>query len=571
VNGDPKLSRPLARTTAEAAQQPGGHDLADALYMDELGVKEYDIVSYHLEGEYGPADSTRTASSPLQFVQVRPARHAGPKPRPRPGAEGDASGESLAAKLGALKREQVELMERTFASGQGDPTGKAAPNDAETLASEQRALADRTRELRQLASKAGAPPLIADNLDAAASRMQDAGGALGRGRPGDATPPQGRALSHLAACEKAFRAMAESGGGMEGGGTPNADPFQERAPQDALTPREKTPAGRLEQLARRLQQANARAQSAPGHDKDKAGSAQGEGDGGREHAEIAREAEALSRDNTIDGDARSHLGEAVRSIADANRHLERHDDDAAQEPAMAAEVALESAVQTQERVGRATAVAELDQAQRALNAASRKDAGTRAGELAQLRRTLRSAAEAQQQAGSGEAARKLAELASTPGTATPERLREMASAAARTQVWLSPRAESFNRPLRQLARAAQMPEGTGLGPILGELEVASQHAEWLTPDAGVVESARRLGALADRLQKNGSDTRALREVATEAVRLSAGLEAARSVGRRDEVVRHFDPEHVDPAYRTAIEAYFERLSREGAARHAQPN
>jgi hypothetical protein len=543
--------------------------------MDELGVKEYDIVSYHLEGEYGPADSGRTAASPLQFVQVRPSRSAGAPPRPRPGGQGEASGESLATRLGALKRDQVELMERTFASGPGDTAGKRAATDTGTLASKQRALADETRELRALASKAGAPPLITDNLNKAAARMEDAEGALGRGQPRDATPPQGRALSHLAACEKAFRAMAESGGGMEGGGTPNVDPFRERAPQDALTPREKTPAGRLEELARRLQQANARAQAAAGHDKEKtaskAGSTSGEGQDGQEHAAIAREADALAHEDTIDGEARGHVGEAVRSIVDASRQLEHHDEAAAQEPLTAAEVALEAAVQTQERVGRATAVAELDQAQRALNAASRKDAGARADEMAQIRRTLRSAAEAQQQAGSGEAARKLAELASTPGTATPERLREMASAAARAQVSLSPPAESFNRPLRQLARAAQMPEGTGLGPVLGELEVASQHAEWLTPDAGIVESARRLSALADRLQKNGSDPQALREVATEAVRLSAGLEAARSVGRRDEVVRHFDPEHIDPAYRTAIEAYFERLSREGAARHAQPN
>ena len=43
------------------------------------------------------------------------------------------------------------------------------------------------------------------------------------------------------------------------------------------------------------------------------------------------------------------------------------------------------------------------------------------------------------------------------------------------------------------------------------------------------------------------------------------LEAARMAGRRDEQIRRFNPDDLDPAYRPAVETYFEKLSRESTA------
>ena len=42
------------------------------------------------------------------------------------------------------------------------------------------------------------------------------------------------------------------------------------------------------------------------------------------------------------------------------------------------------------------------------------------------------------------------------------------------------------------------------------------------------------------------------------------VKKARSSGQRDELVRRFNPDDFDPAYRKAIETYFEQLSRRSA-------
>jgi hypothetical protein len=578
VNGEPRPSRPLSSSAIEAARSPGGHDVSEALYLDELGAKEYDIVSYHLRGEYGDAAAPRSVVSPLQFVQVRSLRPASVRASKasdeREGA--GASGEDLRARLGELKLEQLQLLERTFGLGHGGGDRQAPLKEqAHRLSSEQAALSAKTREVGALAAHIRAPALAVENLKSAASRMDEAGEALQGAHTDEATRLQGRALALITECEKIFEAAAGEGGGTDGNGSPNPDPFTDRQAQQELTPREKTPAGQLEQLARRQRQANTRPQnSRAGSDKSSSSdgaNSEGSGLDAREQAAIASEAEALARGGTVDGDSRQHLGEAMRSALRAARHLDQGDPQAAHEPAAAAEVALEHAVEAQDRIGRLTAVAELDRAQRELNAASRMGgAEARATALARIQSSLRAAAERQQKAGSAEAARKLVELSRASAT-TPERAREIAAEAARAQVALSPRAEAFNRPIRQLGRATQTPEGAGLEPILGELEVASQHAEWLTHEAAVLDVARKLAAQSDRLQRQpGNDPAALREVATAAVRLAAALEAARSIGRRDEVVRHFNPDDIDPAYRAAIDAYFERLSRE-ARGHAHPH
>ena len=49
-----------------------------------------------------------------------------------------------------------------------------------------------------------------------------------------------------------------------------------------------------------------------------------------------------------------------------------------------------------------------------------------------------------------------------------------------------------------------------------------------------------------------------------AVRLATALESARNQTQRDEIVRRFNADDIDPAYRQSVETYFEKLSRDGA-------
>jgi hypothetical protein len=52
------------------------------------------------------------------------------------------------------------------------------------------------------------------------------------------------------------------------------------------------------------------------------------------------------------------------------------------------------------------------------------------------------------------------------------------------------------------------------------------------------------------------------DVRAAADHLRVLLSAALAENHRDETIRRFNPEDLDPAYREAIESYFERLSRD---------
>jgi hypothetical protein len=133
----------------------------------------------------------------------------------------------------------------------------------------------------------------------------------------------------------------------------------------------------------------------------------------------------------------------------------------------------------------------------------------------------------------------------------------------------------LSRAVRQLNRVQPVLAGGGTGtsavPVgvaLDDTELAAQEAAWLTSDAPTTELAKQVAGQADTLQRapEGSGGAGMRTLAEKVARLATALEKARDIGQRDEIVRRFKAEDIDPRYREAVDAYFERLSRDGAKR-----
>ncbi len=561
VNGKAMPSRPME---VSAFAKPGAGDVEVSLYLDELKVQAFDIVSYQIVGELATAKPVPPVSSPIQFIQVRPPR----RDMEQKGQPGDPR---LISAIRQMKAAEMRLLQQNNTLSYATDLKSAPTWKAENahVAADQTALATKAREALDLAREANAPALVIGNLDAAGRQMQDAGESLTAEKNDAARAPQGRAIALLAEIEKLI------GQAANGKAAPAAsDPFRDQQKFD-MPKREDTPAGQVEQLAQQQQQLNQQLSN------------EGQQGGGSEHAAeqeaIARAAEKLSQNTELDPSAQQALRDAASVANRSAQQLKADDRTAAREPAGAAQASLERALAATDQAGKASALATLDDVRRELNAASRASDSARSAALAQAKGELRAEAVRQQRAGSADAARQLANLADavsapkgkSPDVAdsspnTPERARELATSAARVQVTLGPRGTTLNRALRQVRRLPSAAGGDGApgldGQMLAEVELASQQAEWLTADEATRELAKALAAKADELQRAGSGNGGRAAAAQLADQLASALERARDLGQRDEIVRRFKAEDIDPAYRPAVEAYFERLSREGAKR-----
>ena len=156
------------------------------------------------------------------------------------------------------------------------------------------------------------------------------------------------------------------------------------------------------------------------------------------------------------------------------------------------------------------------------------------------------------------------DLTATP----PATLVDASVTAAETEASLSPDS-ALAQTIRQLKAAAARLSGPDNGSAgLSALELAAQEARWLTGDVKLADSAQNIaeGAGRDVPNLGGLGAADRKALADRARQLAQALEQARSAAKRDEWVRRFAPEDIDPDYRKPVEDYFENLSREGAAR-----
>jgi hypothetical protein len=576
VNGEPRLSLPLDAETLKTLAQPGTHAVKLPLYLDETSAAEFDIVAYHLRAAPIAPSSTghstpRTVTSPLQFIQIRPARDDVERIKTLSGPDRDKLGE-LAALIGSLKAAQLALLKQNFLLAHA-PVAKTekAWTDANTaVAADQALLSAKSTEARAFAVAGQLPALVVDNLAQVIPIMDEAARLIAETQNEPASRPQGRALGLIAALEKLIRKIIlETQGGTPGGKPPpkNPDPFKDDQ-RYQLPPRADTPAGQLEQLAKD-QSAHSNAAASVSDPTPPPPSADAQ-------AGLARRAEELAKNESLSAAARQAAAQAAKDAAAAASQLNQGDASAARAPAQAAAQILHAAAAAQEKAGRDAARADLEAARRALNEAARQpDATARAEKLVAVAGQLLAAAREQQQSGSAEAARQLAaaarEVAQAAVESPPSPAARAAQAAATAQAALSDRTEAAARAARQLQRGSGSPvAGNATDPTPSadirpaELILGAQLAQAVlnTP-----ESAQAAGAILNplRIAPDHRHVVMTPEILAAVDHLRLLLAAAISSDNRDETVRRFNPEDLDPAYREAIESYFERLSREATA------
>jgi hypothetical protein len=557
VNGQASSTRALDPAELTGTATPGVHEIAASLYLDELTVKPFDIVSYRLVGELNGAEPGRLVRSAPQLIQIRP-------PQIDAGLTGSAS--EFPGMLYELEQRQIQLLKQSAVLGQTasgaatDPTW--APENGR-VSQEQEQLATRAAEVRAWAESHRAPPLVTSNLEQAETAMKAASKEIAASAHESAAKTQNRALALLTELEQ-FIGRALSGT------SPATSPFKNDQ-VFKLPPRAETPAGELEKLAAEQDRI---AEALAGNPSPGAGEpASAEGD-------VATAAAGMAGNGAYSPETQKHLATAGEAAGSAARQLSAGDRAAARVPAATAQRALALATEAQEKAGRAAAVAQLEQFRRSLNAATRASGSERAQQLAAAQSELRAAAVEQQRTGSADAADALAQLAEligggasasrrTSATAlnSVERAREVADAAAHAQVLLTPHATALSRAVRQLQRTGgPLRGGPGAGSTAGadaaNLELASQEAAWIASDGATIALAQELAARAGRLQSGDANDSARREASAAAEKLAAALERGRDDEKREAVARSFNPADVDPQYREAVEAYFERLSRE---------
>ncbi|HVW20716.1 MAG TPA: hypothetical protein VHC86_05830 [Opitutaceae bacterium] len=123
--------------------------------------------------------------------------------------------------------------------------------------------------------------------------------------------------------------------------------------------------------------------------------------------------------------------------------------------------------------------------------------------------------------------------------------------------------------IQNLQQAALGIEGGDLS-ALGTLQAAAEQAEWVIRDAKVSAEAnpRALSSQASGVlrYKVTLTPEILKALARQARELANTLETAKAGARRDELMRQYRPDDIDPEFRQAVEDYFEQLSREGTGR-----
>jgi hypothetical protein len=332
VNGTHRLSQPLPDDLTKA----GRHALKLSIYLDQLEVKTYDMVSYHLSARRIFADKLPPTSSPVQFVQVKPMREdtfvcAG----------GDQPSKCFNY-VTALKAAQLRLMKDNFTLAHA---GVGHDNDDwrdanSRVSSEQTELAGRTGDVINLMATNHYPDQILGLVRESQPLMADAGAKIGRQENEPALPPQGEALGHLTEVEKYLLNSIKLASAST---QPKAnDPFQ-RPKNLELKTHPLTRAGKIDALAGeqsklagdlasgntnstvRLADPNASADAAPIN-----------GAPGERQAEIKQRINDFLNDTSMAPEALAHLQSSDGLAGQSLEQIDKSDFAAASEPAAAA-------------------------------------------------------------------------------------------------------------------------------------------------------------------------------------------------------------------------------------------
>lgn len=200
--GDAPEARPLP-----PSEEPRYALYQPLLYVDELRLSDWDVVSYHARAEAGGA----TYASEIYFLEVRPFREDILKAT---GGEGSES-YNLLSELSGLIDRQKEILRQThrFLAVRDRSTALLVAEGQAKLAAAEADLAEATRHLyARIAAEMENQDIgeVLDHLAAAGEALERAVGALGADPP-TALVPEQKALAELVQTRKDFqRVLGES-------------------------------------------------------------------------------------------------------------------------------------------------------------------------------------------------------------------------------------------------------------------------------------------------------------------------------------------------------------------------
>lgn len=603
VNGSAKkLSVPVEEGFLS---QPGENRLELSVFLDELEAEPFDIVSYHLQGRRIAASSLPPVASDLQFIQVRPLRDEALE---RDAGEG--KGRACLKLLLKLKIAQLGLLKgnHVLATAELDRANPAWTGENARVGDEQDALAAKTREAVDFFIANDAPLQAVDWLKQAVPEMETAGRSIQEIKNPAAVPHQQKALSLITACEKLFIKVVVRKG-RPGQKDNLKDPFQDEQ-RYQLTRRQDTPAGELEQLARKQAELNEEMSSSSPSDA--------AGDTSARQAEKEKEiAEKLgSLAGALPEEISQPLQAAQAKAGEAAAHLEAGDSGAGAQAGTEALARMQQALSSLRAAGEAAAADKLAAAQQDLNQAAAQAAQAETGQspgenaagaaaqMAQAREELKTEADRQQREGSAEAAERLADLVNrineeglgkklknvaegTPpnkdgedGPAASEKLGELAREAGKGSLAALATADARKKTAEELARAAKLlkrlaespdPAGTGPGTTAEVLEHLRSHLQ----NAESVVQAPEQRDQAAKIRKNIPDqTPGLAPTSVvvfyqtnhdKIENLIAHLLSAPPPESRPHAFTVMSETEVSEPYREPVARYFEELSRQDPA------
>ena len=423
VNGAHRLSQPLP----DDLSKPGPHTLKPSIYLDQLDVKTYDIVSYHLSAQRMAGATLPPTVSPVQFVQVKPVRED-----TFVSAGGDQPGKFFNY-VTALKAAQLRLMKDNFtlAHAESGHDNSEWRDENSRVGNQQNQLASHTAEVITMMTTNHYPEQILGLVRQSQPLMKDAGGKIVRQENQPALVPQGQALAYLTEVEKYLKNSISLASAKSTQPQAN-DPFQ-RPKNLELKTHPLTRAAKIDALAKAQSQLAgdlaagktnttiklAAKDATPGADEIT-------GTPGERQSEIKQRISDFLNDPEVMADALKHLQSGDELAGTSQERIDQHDFAAASEPAAEAARELRQAADALRAGGNQAAKDKLADALLQLSAAAgdvrrAPQARTDADAAAELKKTedavreaakqLDAEAQRQQENGATNAAARLGDMA----------------------------------------------------------------------------------------------------------------------------------------------------------------
>jgi hypothetical protein len=241
VNGAPKKS---IKIPADPFKWPGRHTIRVSLYMDDLNVQPFDIVSYYLRGQRIYSQKLPDVTSPIQFVQVRPFRDDF--------LQGGGHSNKAYDLLIRLKLAQLRAVKENFVLVHTDldASNPVRKEENDRVGKNQVELAGKADEIIQLFITEGYPAAMVDLMQKTKPKMEEAGKKILATQNAAALLPQQEALNDIIEVEKFFHKAI---GPMTGPSSENPnDPFRDKQKHE-LRKRLQAPSGQLETLVKNQQ------------------------------------------------------------------------------------------------------------------------------------------------------------------------------------------------------------------------------------------------------------------------------------------------------------------------------